>query len=117
MSNSFSLDDLVQAVEAKYASVDIEMGNKTVRLRNLMRLGDKARSRIIELSDGMRNKDPDNTDTSDITAAIREVITLAADTNGKALADAIGEDLGLGMHIYEMYMKGTQAGEADNSPS
>lgn len=117
MSNSFSLDDLREAVELKYGSLDIQVGDKTVRLRNLMRLGDKARSRVIELSDGMRKTDDDNTDTSVLTAAIREVITLAAESNGKALADSIGEDLGLGMHVYELYMKGTQAGEADNSPS
>lgn len=108
---TFSLDDIRSAAEAKYGSTDIQVGEKTVRLLNPLRLGKKDRDALMALQEQMGKED------SDTEEILHDVIRLVAesDSQAEALLEAVGDDLGVLMEIFTRYNEGTQLGEASAS--
>lgn len=102
------LDDIREAAEAKYGSLDIEVGEKTVRLLNALRLSKKTRDQIAKVQEDLK------ADGADQEALMRELIRLMADTkaNGDLLLKAVGDDLTLLAEIMAEYGKKTRVGEA-----
>lgn len=118
MSNVYTLDNLRSEMDKKYAPVEIDLGKgEPVVLHNLMRLDSKRRQAVQEAIASIQNQDED-TDADEALEGVKTVIGLVADDNkGKALNDAIGDDVGLAMHILELWSEATQPGEASNSPA
>lgn len=104
---NFTLDDIRKGAEDKYASFDIELEDRTVRLVNPLRMTKAERKKLSELMESIQ-------ESEDQEAAIDDLIVQVADTkeNGKALLKALGDDLAQKMYVIESYSKDTQAGEA-----
>ncbi|MFC3504451.1 phage tail assembly protein [Micromonospora krabiensis] len=102
------LDDIRAAAEAKYGSLDIEVGDKTVRLLNALRLPKAKRDQIAALQDSLKAEGADQEEI------MRELIRVAADTKagGDLLVKAIGDDLTVMAEVLAEYGKRTQVGEA-----
>jgi hypothetical protein len=102
------LDDIRNAAEAKYGSLEIEVGDKTVRLLNALRLPKTKRDEIAKLQDRLKEEGADQ------EAIMRDLIRVAADTKGGAdiLLRAVGDDLTVLAEVLNEYGKKTQAGEA-----
>lgn len=112
MANSFSLDDIRAAAEAKYGSTDITLGNGDVcRLLNPLRLSKENRSALIAVQAKLEEDDADQ------DAILSESLLLVAEhaKHGKALLKELNGDLTLIATIFEKYNEGAQVGEA--SPS
>lgn len=110
--SQFTLDNIRQAAEAKYGSVDIAIDeNMTCRLLNPLRLPKEKREALVELQKVLDAEDTDQ------EATLSESIRIIAEkpVQAEALLDAIGDDLTLLAEIFETYSKATQVGEA--SPS
>lgn len=114
MTNSFSLDDIRKAADAKYGSTEIKVSEDcTVVLLNPLRLPKERRDALSEISDRMQADDADQ-------AAILADALRAASKGSKAVETLIGQidgDLAVLMELFDNYMEGTQAGEASASES
>lgn len=121
MPNVYSLDNLRDELEKKYAPVEIDLGKgDPVVLRNLMRLSSTDRKAVMDAVDVVQRprEDDEAQDVEELLTGIKTVLGLvAADGKGKALTDAIGDDLGLAMHLMELWSEATQPGEAQSSPA
>lgn len=110
--STVTLDSIRAAVEAKYASYDIELGEgKVVKLQNAIRLSKDARAKIIALQGQMKEEGADQ------VALLSDSIRAVA--HDKKLADelvkATGGDLAILVEIFTGYGKATQLGEASAS--
>lgn len=108
---SFSLDDIRAAAEAKYGSCDIEVGNKTVSLRNPLRLSKPERTKLLGLQSSLNEDEADQEEL--LTEAIRTIAATGA--QAKVLLDAVKGDLAMLVEVFTRYSEGTQAGEASAS--
>ena len=106
--STLTLDAIREAAEAKYGSLDIEVGDKTVRLLNPLRLAKPKRDELMKLQDGMKDEGVDQ------EKVMRDMIRLAADTktNGDLLIKAVGDDLAVMAELLAEYAKRTRVGEA-----
>ena len=113
---AFTLDDIRAAAEAKYGSTDIEVGGRTVRLLNPLRLKKKNRDALMAVQ---KRLDAEDTDAAELDQEklLSDAIGLVAETpaQAKALLDAVDGDLAVLAEIFETYGRGTQAGEASAS--
>lgn len=114
MSNSFSLDDIRKAAEAKYGSTDIELPDgKVCSLVNPLRLSKEKRAELVSMQDKM---DESGADQFDILAdAIRLVAT--SKSKAEALIEAADGDLTILVEVFSNYTSSTQVGEASASQS
>ena len=103
-----TLDTIRDAAEAKYGSLDIEVGERVVRLLNPLRLSKAKREAMVAIQDASKDDDADQ------EASMLEMIRLAAATPFEAelLIEAIGGDLAVLAEVFTHYGKKTQAGEA-----
>lgn len=110
MSNTYSLDDIRNAAEAKYGSTDID----GVRLLNPLRLPKTKRDQLRELQDVMSAETPEGEEPADQAEYMRDMLRLVAENPlaVERLIEAIGDDLAVLATVLETYTKGTQAGEA-----
>lgn len=125
MSNSYSLDDLKRDLDKEFAPVEIQVGNETVVLRNLMRIGEKEREAVLAALNEMDKVDPEREEQelspeemATLTGAVNLILETVADKGkGKKLVAAINGDLALAMRVLEKWIEATQPGEAQNSPA
>lgn len=120
MPNIYTLDNLRSDLEAKFAPIEIDLGKgEPIVLRNLMRLSSTDRQAVMAaVAVVQKPREEDETqDIEELLGAIKVVIGLVAADRGKVLTDAIGDDLGLAMHIMQLWSEATQPGEAQNSPA
>lgn len=124
MANLLTLEALLADVEREYAPLEIELpGKKVVRLQQLVTIQPKERrlkvyaalDHLQTLNDGEKGL----AGTEDTVAAILEMLPLVADNEalGWELVDLIGDNLAAVMKVFGQWMDGTQAPEADSSPS
>lgn len=113
---SFTLDDIRDAAEEKYGSVYIVVGDTECELINVLRLPKERRDVILNLA---KEQDEDDVDVDDTREAMLEGLRAACRTKeqGKALTDALGDDLPLVAQVFSTYTEGTQSGEAQPSQS
>ena len=118
MSNTFSLDDLNQAIETKYAPFCFSANGYTYELRQILRLASSERAVVVTLLkdlEAMSSEDPDEEEILDLIESLLSVIT--ANRKGDELITILGHDLIRVKMLMEMWMEATQAGEASPSPA
>lgn len=111
--SSFTLDDIRAAAEQKYGSLDIDLGDKTVRLLNALRLPKEDRKALSALQDRL------DTDSGDAEEVLTEALIMISenDTQAEWLLEAVDGDLAVMAEIFERWVKGSQSGEASASES
>lgn len=121
MSNTFTLDNIREAVEKKYAPLKIVLDDGLeVELRSLLRL-DKDERKIVtdaltvleELEDAEESEDS----VELAIEAMGTVIRTVAKGNARELISALGDDIPMYMQVLETWQEGTQVGEASTSPA
>lgn len=102
------LDDIRAAAEAKYGSFDIEVGERTVRLLNPLRLPKTKRDAMVRLQEEAKE------DGTDQMAVMADMVRLAAENSvgAELLLEAVGDDLTVLAEIFAEYGKRTRVGEA-----
>lgn len=105
-----------EAIEAKYEDLEVDVltseGEETVAFMPVLRLPKARRKAIGEALDiPTRAKADDGTDLYDI---YKDVFRLSERTEGDfAKLDAfVGDNPAMWEHLFEAYIKGTEAGEA-----
>ncbi|OKI45112.1 phage tail assembly protein [Micromonospora sp. CB01531] len=111
--STITLDSIRAAAEAKYGSLDIELGTETVRLLNPLRLAKANRDALMAVQDRLNDKDDDADQAEMLTEALR--LVAESKVKGDKLIKALDGDLALLAEVFESYVKGTQAGEASGS--
>lgn len=119
MSNSYSLDDIINELDNEYKPLELTIEGEKVVLVNPMRLDAKVRAQLTKdykaLDEQFKAED---SDPIALDAALDKVLgTVVADGKGPFLVDVIAGDTGLAMKLLNMWSKVTQAPEASDSPS
>lgn len=119
MSNSFSLDDILDELNNEYKPLELDIEGEHLVLVNPMRLDAKVRK---QLADDYKALDAEfkseDSDPIALDAALDKVLcTVVADGKGPFLVDVIAGDTGLAMKLLNMWSKVTQAPEASPSPN
>ena len=114
---SFTLDNIREAAEAKYGATEIEVGSRTVRLLNPLRLSKAKRNELMALQGKLDAEATDGEEPVDQEELLSGAIRLVCETSGQAdcLLDEINGDLAVLAQVFETYGKGTQLGEASAS--
>jgi hypothetical protein len=115
MANSFTLDDIRSAAEAKYGSLDIDVDGTTVSLVNPLRLPGKRREQLKKFQDAFNADDREEDEETLLGEILRTVILREA--HATKLIDALEGDLASMMEVFERYGKVTELGEASASAS
>jgi hypothetical protein len=114
------IDDLRREAEAKYTDLTLELdGGSVIRMRNLLRLDDKARHSgqvLIESLDAKEDRKGFDA-LAHQERVLRDLFLLVADDTDAMKREIEAWDLPLKMHILEKWMEQTQAGEASSSAS
>ena len=115
--SKFTLDDIRNAAEAKYGSMDIPVGDVLVRLLNPLRLTKEKRSALIAAQKDLQVEEEGDIPDIDQVELFQGILRLVAENESQAevLITALGDDLAVLAIVFEMYSKGTQAGEASAS--
>lgn len=112
---SFSLDDIREAADLKYASTDIALGDgETVVMVNPLRLSKEKRKELMSIQDII-----DGEEEIDQEDVLRNAIRLVSEDEGPAekLIELVGDDLGVLAEIFSKYTEKNQVGEASASQS
>lgn len=118
---TFSLTDLKNAVDKKYAPTIVENGSDTYTLQNLLQLSEKDREAVLDLLDQLTaKKDPDedgeSSDRLDVSAeleAFSSVIRLVeVNGRGQDLLDLFGDNPAVLLELGTVWMNGSELGEA-----
>lgn len=127
MSNGFSLADMRAALDKEFAPCPVDLGDEVVVLRNLMRVEDTTRTKVmkaLERIDTLKGDEDDEErqqtpeEIEQMSAAITEVLSLLpANGKGEKLVAEINGDLILSTRVLERWTEATQPGEATNSPA
>jgi hypothetical protein len=112
MSNTFTLDDIRAAAEAKYGSTDIKLSDgSTCRLLNPLRLEKKKREALMAKQNELESEDADQ------EQILAESLLLVAESvkYGKQLLKELDGDLTMLATVFEKFNEATQLGEASSS--
>lgn len=105
---TLSLDNIREAADKKYGSLNVDLGDEVVELKNPLRLPKEARDKLSKLDKADEDSDP--------LAYFAELYELLAGKAGaRALLKALGEDIPLHMELISNLTSETELGEA--SPS
>jgi len=118
MSTELTLDDINEAVEAKYGALIIPVGSHEVELVNALRLPKAKRKALLSLQESMSSTDDEgNEQEVDQEAVLEDMLRLVCKTEGQGnkLITALGSDLAKLVYVFEQYTGKTELGEA--SPS
>ena len=111
MSNVFSLDSLREEIEKEFKPLQLEVGTKTVTLSNLMRLPKLKREKVLALMKELENEEKLKIDLEGIAVNILVEVS----DNPTVLRKALADQLALAMKVLNLWMEGTQSGEAESS--
>ena len=103
-----NLDEIREAVESKYQTLDIEVGGRTVVLLNPIRLPKNKRDQLAAIQKEIGDEGADTLDC--MKRMLKTVIEKPADA--KVLLDQLGDDLAMYAEVVSQYGKRTQVGEA-----
>lgn len=106
--NTFSLDSIREAVNAKYANTRIEGGDYHVLLVNALQLPKEKRDALSSIQDEMEKDDADQVQI--FGNAIRTVAT--SEEHADRLLSEVGDNLAFLVEIFSRYSGSTQVGEA-----
>lgn len=129
MSNMFSLDSIREEAERRYSPLVIDLGGgKTVELTSILRIGEKSRKAVIGYMDELSEMEYDDEDPESVAAwsdlvvdACYKIFEIVA-SSPKKLASALDHPdpvikSSLFTSVITNWMKVSQLGEADSSPS
>lgn len=114
---SITLKEIYDAVEEKYAPIEIDLGDGSdpVVLKPYLRLPEKRRKALAEYLGTIREAVDDENNTSlDEAEFLKKMILSVAEneTRGKALIKVVGDDLAVMKAIVDEYNDKTNPGEA-----
>src|SRR5690606_18845819 len=117
MTNTVTLDDLDAAIVQQFNPFAFVSGDGEIRLRNVIRLGEKERNTVLDQLKAMENlqqAEEDGTlDIKDVVSVIQTILkTVTADGKGAKLVKAVGDDPMRNRVLLEKWMEATQTGEA-----
>ena len=112
MTTKITLDDIQSAVEAQYASLDIELPGGDLRLRNPLRLPKGERDTLFNLFEqaGAQKDNPDAEDDSE--GVFRRLFITVADDKEAATKFLERADLAIIAHVVNLWMEQVKPGEA-----
>ena len=114
---TFTLDNLREAADRKYAPTVIEAGDETFILPNLLRLSPESRGEVEELlAEAEKFADEEASGSAlDDQIVLFEKLLVAAEKNGRGqeLLDLI-DDPAIVIDIVTAWLEATQAGEAES---
>lgn len=115
MGSVFTLDSLREEAQKKYAPITIDLGDKTVELRSLLRLPKKERGVAFDLLKAIEENDGNSSEGVEfLTENGLKLLSTVAD-DGPAIVKALGDDLSLILEVLAVWMDGSQPGEAGSS--
>lgn len=120
---SITLDSIRDAIDAKYGSYDIELGDTIVSLLNPLRLSPEARKALGEVSLGKDDESEDDGDAEEHIQKLVDIVQIVAATPKqandliKALSPYGYVDVAMLSHVVSEYMEQQKVGEASASPS
>lgn len=129
MTNTFKLADIQDETRRRYAPVNIELGeDSSVELTALLRLDDKDRKAVLSTLDDIQTINDREDDAGAMTDdeyellldAIGGVLGIVSDGDAQKLLDAVADDendvkLATLTSVLNLWIRGTQVGEAGNS--
>ena len=118
--SKYSLADIKADMDKLFAPVTLDLGKEEIVLRNILRVDDAARTKVVEAQKRIQelaDEDGEVDDDHMVEYKAQMLAVLAAvATDGEALLKALGEDLALIMRIFAIWAEESQAGEAKRSP-
>ena len=118
MANVFTLDALREEVEKEYAPIVLVLPDgKEVQLRNLVRLPKKERSVALEYLKQINELESNSAEGVDTLVDVSVKLLALVSDDGRALAKELGDDLSLVTKLLNVWMDGSQPGEAKSSPA
>lgn len=113
---TFTIDELREAADKKYAPTIIEAGDAVYKLPTLLRLESKRRKQVIKLLENLENELDGDEDTGkgleETLDTFRKLITEVEENGkGKELVELIDDDVVL-IDVVNAWLDGIQAGEA-----
>lgn len=113
MSNVFTLADIDNVLNEKYAPLVFQVGNKKYEIRQILRLSSTEREAVVAKLEILQNIPEEEMTEAFVLETMSFVFTVAtADQKGSELVDALGNDLLRMKVLFERWMEDTQAGEA-----
>lgn len=111
---TYTLDDIRDAAEKKYGSMEIEIEpGVVVELVNPLRLPKDKRKALTSLDSSINDEDSDDDQGDMLVEAIQ--IVAKNDAHAQTLLYHVADRLDVMAQIFENYREGTQAGEASAS--
>lgn len=111
---TFTIDELREAADKKYAPTVIEAGDKTYTLPTLLRLKSDRRKQVIQLLENLESELGEDTGKSlegGLDAFRKLIVEVEENGNGQELVDLIDDDVVL-IDVVNAWLDGIQAGEA-----
>jgi hypothetical protein len=116
MSTPFTLDDLNNAIESKYAPFYFHAGDDKYVLRQVLRLSTSERAIVTANLKEMDQMEEADMVEADMIRLMERVLSVVTDNGkGEALVNLLGHDLLRVQMLLEKWVEVTSAGEA--SPS
>lgn len=109
---TFSLTDLKNAVDKKYAPTIVKNGKTTYRLDPLLRLPKEKRDSVLTLID----KFDGDADLEEQLSVVEDIVRIVeSNDKGDELIELFGGDAALTLELGLTWMNGSELGEADPS--
>lgn len=118
MANTYNLDDIRAEMEARYGSMPVVVGDRTVHLTSILKLDKASRQTVNDQLSLMDDMDDDGlTRIDEAVSAMQNVLRTAAGGDGDYLVEQIGDDILTLQYLVREWGRSTQLGEASDSPS
>lgn len=111
--STFTLDNLREQVEKKYAPVTIETGDGVFVIQNLLQLPQDAREKVAKEIDKLDSEDAGLQENLDVFTKVIEFAT--KDNKGKKLLELLEYNSAMIIEVAQKWMEQTQLGEAEDS--
>lgn len=117
---TFSLTDLKNAVDKKYAPTIVENGTDTYTFQNMLQLPTKRRDKVMELIDSVSASEEseegnDGTITDELETFSEILRLVEVNDRGQELIDLLGDNTAMLIELGSAWMNGSQLGEAEPS--
>lgn len=114
---AFTLDNLREAVEKKYAGFPVQYGadvTETVTLRAAIRLSKAERKQLSTLAKKLQTEGDKEQNEDDVLKALADMLVVVADSPeaGSKLVAALNSDLAAIVTLWGEYQAATEPGEA-----
>lgn len=112
MTNAFTLDDLNNALEKKYAPFVFQAGRQKFTFTQILRLPKEQRDIVRAQLETLDNK-KDELSENDIIALLKSVLDyVVQDDKSDALLEVLGDDLVKLTVLFEQWVESSHVGEA-----